>query len=156
MTSNPSKPTRYLLCPVDFSDASERALIHAAEQYSQGAEMVVLHIGNSTAMDRGKLLREQLRHFSRYSDLLSGFGCNLRFAVEYGSPAESIIDYARSQGCDMIVMGSHGENNIRRLLVGSTTETVMRHAPCPVLVYKSPASGEAFQENTASLYNINE
>ncbi|WP_395994467.1 universal stress protein [Chlorobium phaeovibrioides] len=38
----------------------------------------------------------------------------------------------------MIVLGSHGSSRLLRLLVGSTTESVMRHSPCPVLVLKTP------------------
>lgn len=151
MSSTAPGATKKILCPVDFSAASERTLVHAGVQYSQASEMVILHIGNPGAMDRGSLLKEQLRHFSRYSGALSAFGCRIRFAVEYGSPAESIIAYAKKHGSDMIVIGSHGENNIHRLLVGSTTEAVMRQAPCPVVVFKSPDSPAALHGISAAL-----
>ncbi len=127
-----------MLCPVDFSPSSERALFHAAEHCSGDAELIVLHVGNIGSGDRGTLLREHLHQFSRYSDLLSPYGCRVRFAVEYGSPAATIIDYASKTGADMIVLGSHGASDLRRLLVGGTAESVMRHAPCPVLVLRSP------------------
>ncbi|NTU91792.1 MAG: universal stress protein [Chlorobiaceae bacterium] len=151
MTDNKHRNLRTILCPVDFSAASERALIHAAERHSRGTELVILHIGSKGSIDRGVLLREHLHHFSRYSDMLSSYNCSVRFAVEYGSPADAIIDYAKTHNIDMIVMGSHGENNIHRLLVGSTTETVMRHAPCPVLVFKAPESAEATYVTSAAL-----
>lgn len=143
MRDNESRSKRTVLCPVDFSDASERAMIHSAEKYSKDAELVILHVGSPGTGDYGSMLKKHLQQFSRYSGELSTFDCNARFAVEYGSPAETIIAYAKTHGIDMIVMGSHGENNIHRLLVGSTTETVMRHAPCPVLVYKTPDTGTA-------------
>lgn len=143
MRDNEIRSKRTVLCPVDFSDASERAMIHSAEKYSKEAELVILHVGSPATSDYDTMLKEHLHRFSRYSGELSDFGCNARFAVEYGSPAETIISYAKTNGIDLIVMGSHGENNIHRLLVGSTTETVMRHAPCPVLVYKTPDTGEA-------------
>jgi universal stress protein A len=127
-----------MLCPVDFSPASERALLHAAEHCPGDAELIVLHVGNSGSGDRGTLLKEHLHHFSSYSDLLSDYGCRVRFAVEYGAPAATIIDYAGKTGASMIVLGSHGASGIHRLLVGSTAESVMRHAPCPVLVLRSP------------------
>jgi nucleotide-binding universal stress UspA family protein len=127
-----------MLCPVDFSPSSERALLHAAEHGSGDAELIVLHVGQAGSGDRGTLFKEHLHHFSRYSDLLSTYGCRVRFAVEYGSPAATIIDHARKTGASMIVLGSHGASGIRRLLVGSTAESVMRNAPCPVLVLRSP------------------
>jgi nucleotide-binding universal stress UspA family protein len=43
-------------------------------------------------------------------------------------------------GCDLIVIGSHGHGRLRRLLRGSRTDEVVRHAQCPVLVVKAPAT----------------
>lgn len=74
--------------------------------------------------------------------MLSAYDCRVRFAVEYGSPASTIIGYASKIRADMIVLGSHGASDIRRLLVGSTAESVMRHASCPVLVLCSPERPE--------------
>ena len=160
MTKNRAKSSRTILCPVDFSPSSERALLQIAELYSGNAELIVLHIDTPGPNNRGTLLKEHLHQFSRYSDLLSEYGCRVRFAVEYGSPAEAIISYARTQGSNMIVLGSHGTSSILRLLVGSTTETVMRHAPCPVLVLKTPetveADSPALYENVEALSNSND
>jgi universal stress protein A len=138
MTTTIAKPSKTILCPVDFSPSSEKALLHVAEHYTSDAELIVLHVGDSGSGDRGTLFKEHLHHFSRYSDLLSAYGCRVRFAVEYGAPAATIIGYAGKIGASMIVLGSHGASDIRRLLVGSTAESVMRHAPCPVLVLRSP------------------
>jgi nucleotide-binding universal stress UspA family protein len=138
MMKNHAKPSRIMLCPVDFSPLSERALRHAAEHCLGDTELIVLHVGNAASGDRGTLLKEHLHHFSRYSDILSTFRCQVRFAVEYGSPASTIIEYASKTGAYMIVLGSHGSSDLGRLLVGSTAESVMRHAPCPVLVLHSP------------------
>ncbi len=143
MTKTTTTSLKTILCPVDFSPSSEKALIHAAERYAQHANLVVLHVGHPASGDHGMLLKEQLHHFSRFSDMLSAYDCNIRFAVEYGSPAEVIIRYAKSHHIDLIVLGSHGANNIPRLLVGSTTETVMRQASCQVLVLKSPERADA-------------
>ncbi|HHE32956.1 MAG TPA: universal stress protein [Chlorobaculum parvum] len=138
MMTSKNKPSRTILCPTDFSTSSEQALCHAARHCGGDTEMIVLHIGTPGSGDRGTLLKKHLHHFSEHSDLLSNYGCNVRFAVEYGTPSATIIDYADRVKADMIVMGSHGESSIGRLLVGSTAEAVMRHAPCPVLVLRSP------------------
>jgi nucleotide-binding universal stress UspA family protein len=50
---------------------------------------------------------------------------------------EAIVKLARDREVDMIVVGSHGRTGLRRLLMGSVTEKVIGHAPCPVLVVKS-------------------
>lgn len=51
-------------------------------------------------------------------------------------PAEAIIEAAKSRGCDLITMASHGRRGIGRLLLGSQTSEVLSHAPVPVLVVR--------------------
>jgi nucleotide-binding universal stress UspA family protein len=55
-----------------------------------------------------------------------------------GDPAVAISDLARSEGVDLIVMGTHGRTGLRRLLMGSVAEAIVRRAPCPVFVLKEP------------------
>ena len=160
MTKNVAKPPRTILCPTDFSIASTEALLHAAGQCGGNAELIVLHISTSSSDDHGTLLKEHLHNFSGYSDLLSGYGCRIRFAVEYGTPSSAIIEYAENADADLIVMGSHGTSDLRRLLVGSTAEAVMRQATLPVLVLRSPErNGEEVphqKEQTEVLTNTND
>jgi nucleotide-binding universal stress UspA family protein len=59
------------------------------------------------------------------------------FLIWEGDPAESIVEAARSEGADVIVVGSHGRGAIGRALIGSVSDQVVRHAPCPVLVVRS-------------------
>lgn len=56
--------------------------------------------------------------------------------LEGGDPAAEIVKVARRWPADVIVMGTHGREGISRALQGSVAETVMRHAPCPVLVVR--------------------
>ena len=58
------------------------------------------------------------------------------FVREAESADEVIIKLARDKDIDLIVMGSHGRTGLKRLLMGSVTERVIGHAPCPVLVVK--------------------
>ena len=53
-----------------------------------------------------------------------------------GKPAETIIQAARDNDCDLIVLGSHGRTGLDRLLMGSVSQQVVTHAKCPVLVVK--------------------
>lgn len=64
--------------------------------------------------------------------------------VEDRLPAEAIVHQARISGADFVVMTSHGRTGLRRLLLGSVAEAVVRQAPCPVLVIHPPSlSGTA-------------
>ena len=54
--------------------------------------------------------------------------------------AAGIVGMLERFGCELIVIGSHGHGRLRRLLRGSLTDEVVRHAHCPVLVVKAPAT----------------
>jgi hypothetical protein len=53
-----------------------------------------------------------------------------------GHPAEEIVAYAQDEGAGLIVMGSRGKGGIRRSLTGRVSDSVVRHAHCPVLVVR--------------------
>ncbi|MBN8547946.1 MAG: universal stress protein [Deltaproteobacteria bacterium] len=55
------------------------------------------------------------------------------------SAAQEICDYARAQNCDVIIMASHGKGAVASAILGSVTQKVLGHAPCPVLVVPAHA-----------------
>jgi nucleotide-binding universal stress UspA family protein len=57
--------------------------------------------------------------------------------VQTGTPATAITKAAKDWPADLIVIGSHGRSGMRRALLGSVAEGVMRNAPCPVLVVRA-------------------
>jgi nucleotide-binding universal stress UspA family protein len=57
--------------------------------------------------------------------------------VSSGKPASKIIESAKHWAADLIVMGSHGRGKIQGLLLGSVSQEVLHHAPCPVLVVRA-------------------
>ncbi len=57
----------------------------------------------------------------------------VRPVVRQGTPHLSILDYARTEGCDLVVMGTHGRTGLSRYLLGSVTARVLRKARIPVL-----------------------
>lgn len=59
--------------------------------------------------------------------------------VAVGKPAAEIVKTAKEWPADVIVIGSHGRHGLERALLGSVAERVMRHAPCSVLVVRTPA-----------------
>ena len=65
----------------------------------------------------------------------AGVTCN-KIQIESDQPYQAIIDAAKNNGCDMIVMASHGRKGIKRLLLGSETQQVLTHSHIPVLVLR--------------------
>ncbi len=63
-------------------------------------------------------------------------GVELVTEVRRGIPDEAILAYADERGVDLIVMGTHGRRGVRRYLLGSTTERVLRRSPVPVLAVR--------------------
>ncbi len=57
--------------------------------------------------------------------------------VEVGEAAHTIVDVAAAEAVELIVMSTHGRSGVRRILFGSVTEAVLKHAPCPVLALRS-------------------
>jgi universal stress protein A len=57
-------------------------------------------------------------------------------AVRWDSPVEGIIEYARDQAIDLIVIATHGRTGLSHVLLGSVAERIVREAPCPVLTIR--------------------
>ena len=62
--------------------------------------------------------------------------CEIHTEIIEGDSAEAIIDVATTRGSDVIVMGSRGLGRLAGLLLGSTSQKVVAHAPCPVLIVR--------------------
>lgn len=75
-----------------------------------------------------------------------GLGAELPAGVEqelrYGDAGPAICEVAAAMGADVVVVGSHGSGFVRRVLVGSVSQYVVRHSPCPVLVVRRPDQDE--------------
>lgn len=151
-----------ILCPIDFSDFSERALARAGRLALHfGARVTALYVIplNSTAMmvagaSAGggyiaipeSLFREQRREaeneLARFVDPQRRLGVTIDARVVEGEPWMQIGEAAHALPADLVVMGTHGKSGWDRLLLGSTTEKVMRLVACPVLtVGRSDAIG---------------
>jgi universal stress protein A len=130
----------HVLHPTDFSDASQGACERAVELARQcGAKLTVLHVyahplmaeGFAHVPDPTPELEERLSYVA-HEELPIPVARSLRV----GTPAEQIVAFAREHCCDLIVMGTHGRTGLGHLLMGSVAETVVRHAPCPVMVVR--------------------
>jgi nucleotide-binding universal stress UspA family protein len=68
--------------------------------------------------------------------IVGNSGIDVHTELIEGSPAEAIIDIAKTRNSDVIVMGSRGLGRLAGLLLGSTSQKVVSHAPCPVLIVR--------------------
>lgn len=57
-------------------------------------------------------------------------------SMREGDARDTIVETAKEKACDIIIMSTHGRSGIRRALLGSVAEDVLRHAPCPVLLVR--------------------
>jgi nucleotide-binding universal stress UspA family protein len=135
-----------ILHPHDFSEPSQQAFEFAcnlAKDYQ--AKVIVLHVIDVpvaypelvAALPDLDALRAEAR---RLLDQLQppGAGVELQRLVVDGEPAFQILETARQHGADLIVMGTHGRTGIRRVIMGSIAEQVVRKATCPVIAVKVP------------------
>jgi nucleotide-binding universal stress UspA family protein len=87
------------------------------------------------------MLAEHARAWSeRAADTLKRAGLSAEPLVRYGDPRSEIVDEASSSSADLVVVGSHGRTGLKRLLMGSVAESVVRHAPCSVEVVREKTS----------------
>ncbi len=140
-----------ILCPVDFSEHSERALKYAAFlARAHGAKLILLHVIEPLhGLDQymvllltpeeltSKLQNQANNHLSAVAKKVEG-RIKVDTAVREGAAFVEIIRQARESKVDLIVMGSQGRSGVDHLLIGSVAEKVTRKAPCPVLVVKNP------------------
>jgi universal stress protein A len=140
-----------ILVPVDFSDASRHALKYAfrlAEAFS--AKLTLLYVfappplpllPSADVATHSEILRKDL---ARVQKKLIGFSkaggpgavapseCTIRAGV----PSHEIVEIAKSEDVDLIVIATHGYTGWKHFCIGSTAERVVRAAPCPVLVVR--------------------
>lgn len=145
---------RRILCPVDFSDASQHALDHAvmiAGWYR--ARITALHVRHPAFLVEPPILftdmggggpaatledAETRLHHWLAPVRAAGVSCEV-MAVDGNTPAARIVEVAGRLEADLIVLGTHGRSGFERLLLGSVTEKVVRTARCPVITVPPPS-----------------
>jgi nucleotide-binding universal stress UspA family protein len=137
----------HVLCPVDFSDISRRALHFAsALAHSFDARLTVLHlVPLAPVMDVPPLVLDEkgreefLQQLRRFAATVPA-DVTMDLRVEQSeSTHEAIRSFASGAGVDLLVMGSHGRSGVTRILLGSVAERVIRQAPCPTLIVPARA-----------------
>lgn len=146
-----------ILVPTDGSDTAKRGLREAISLAAgRNATLCLLHVVNSdlpimvemaNAIDfesvhqelrrQGQLVLDEAREVAE----AAGLKVEARLRDSKGVRiADAIVDEAKSGGCDLIVIGTHGRRGFQRVLLGSDAEGVLRQSPVPVLLVRDPAA----------------
>jgi nucleotide-binding universal stress UspA family protein len=136
----PDRPFRLIVCPTDFSEASTTAAGYARFIASGStAELLFMTavewpFGDTRGTDAVSELRRSLEAEARDQlAALAGGAPRTRTVVTTGKPSREIVELASRQAADLIVMGVTGRGAVDLAVLGSTTQQVLRTAPCPVL-----------------------
>ena len=126
-----------VLCPVDFSAISERALRHAASLAAwYDAQLTVLFVRT------GHRVTSTERDLAAFVD--SAISADVpQLLVVDGDVVSEIVRLAAEIRAGVVVMGTHGLGGVKQLLLGSVTEQVLREAPCPVLTVPPHIAGNS-------------
>ena len=137
-----------ILVPIDFSDSSRSALNYAFSLAQQsGGKLVLLYANEPVATPDfayHPLMREpekfavtaerQLKKICEQEGIARSWIAKI--VIPNGVAHAQITEAAKNLNADLIVIATHGNTGLKHVLLGSTTERVVRHAPCPVLVVR--------------------
>jgi len=151
-----------ILVPLDRSTFSTRALKYAIDLAPRyGAKLILLTVIEpakvmplvvdptglsspilaSTAIEQAQILEAQerersRRYLARKVNQLKKRGIDAEYVLAYGQPADTIMKIAREKKADLIVMATHGRTGLKRAIMGSVAEKVIRESSQPVLVIR--------------------
>lgn len=133
-----------ILLPVDGSDHAHRATDYVVELAGQGKIAVVLvhAYGDIPALlgSRSEIIEElkaeSHKLLAGYADKLSKAGVSFTEKTVKGSPDVAILNTAKEEECDFIVLGARGHSELEGLILGSVSQVILQAAECPVLVVR--------------------
>lgn len=141
-----------ILVPVDFSSFSDKSLDYAvafAQQFQAG--IVLLHVVEPmvypenymtipTVSDdiNSSLVKAAEEKLAVQRQRINPDQVDVKAMTRLGRPYVEITGAAKELRVDLIILATHGHTGLRHVLLGSTAERVVRHAPCPVLTVRSP------------------
>ena len=149
-----------VLVPIDFSDYSKSALKYAVNfAKSFNAEIILIYVVepviyppdfsmgqiampsiNTEWDDRAK---DELQKLAK-SEIIGAV--KVKTIIKTGKPFVEIIETAKEENVDLIIIATHGRSGVEHILFGSTAEKVVRKAPCPVLTLREPLKGFDYKE----------
>jgi nucleotide-binding universal stress UspA family protein len=139
---------RRLLFPTDFSEGSRQAIaptVALARQFDAAITLVYVlpttfpaefsHLGLN--FEAHRLTAESQRSLAAFRERELPPDISIQAVVKEGGAPFQIAETAREVEADLIVLSTHGYTGLKHALLGSTAERVVRHAPCPVLVFRA-------------------
>ncbi|MFB6178778.1 MAG: universal stress protein [Halorientalis sp.] len=145
-----------ILIPTDGSTGTAHVAMQAidlAQQY--GSRLYVLNVVDSDlgsvlgdAPDtKAELEQQGQRAVERIETMAQVHGLDVETAVLEGDPATKILEFADEIAADAIVAGTHGRSGVKRHLIGSVAERLVRHATCPVMTIHLPESDVTIEDD---------
>ena len=153
-----------ILFPTDFSElskAAEKSACDLADQF--GAELHVLHVLHDlfltmpmtaaallvppTSLDHELTFAEE--EIQKIPPTVWAVGKQVVRVVRIGATYNTIVQYAKENAIDLIVIGTHGRTGLPHLLLGSVAERIVQLAPCSVLTVRPERPAEIVQEDKA-------
>jgi len=140
-----------ILVPADLSDHSLGAIAHAKELAAVGgASLQLLHIVElpvipahydalplSSSFDNGAAVKEARKALEGLYEEAEGPEGSFSVHVKIGTAVDGILDFAKEESSELLVLASHGLTGLNHLLLGSVAEKIVRRSTCPVLTIKS-------------------
>jgi nucleotide-binding universal stress UspA family protein len=149
--------TKKIMVAVDFSEYSSKIVDHAGQLAEDlGAELIFVNVINQRDIDMVKQVTLYTDKISvkdyingltddrneKMQQLLKETNCNRvpnRFLIKKGVPFMKLVETAKEEKADMVIMGTKGRGNISGILFGSQAEKMFRHCPVPLLSIREKA-----------------
>ncbi len=134
-----------IVVPIESFSSSNR-LVDYAHFYGQqfGASLTFVHVlenpvglyeGFAAVDFEAELIEHVEENMRQFVSEQNKLGRDCEGVVLHGSAPREIVDYAKTNGFDLIIMGSHRYNVIEKFILGSVAEKVAHKAPCPVVIF---------------------
>jgi len=138
---------RKILLPVDLSEVSPKIVplaINIAKKYE--SELHILFVARSfkyfdsmyvppvsIQTFEHEIIKAGEKQIEEFAQTYFGDLPNCKTNVVFGDPADEIINYIKSEGIDLVIMGTHGRKGLDRILFGSVADQVIKTSPVPVM-----------------------
>ena len=139
-----------MLVPLDGSSVAESVLPHVQElARSLGADLVLLRVafahvfpGTDAVEAQVTVVQEAEEYVGALANKLQADGLRAEGKVRYGDPVEEILDHVTRDHIDLIAMVTHGRTGLKRVVVGSVAEHILRRTSVPLLLLRAPLPDE--------------
>jgi nucleotide-binding universal stress UspA family protein len=153
---------RRIFVPVDGSAPSSEAVAFATRLAAEwAAELIFAHVVDADrlvcaevpGLDVSSILHDAAgdgrQLLGRASAAAAALGVTARTHLREGRTVETLLELAKTDAADLIAMGSHGRSGFKRLMMGSTTEALLRACRIPVLVVHAPEGAQPVEAPAA-------